>query len=483
MADKDDTKPMLSSNRCPGMTYSDMLDLDTRDVPDFLKEESPPDFGPMSISTERYTSSEFETLENEKMWPNVWQYAAREEDFQKPGENVVYENAGRSYVLIRQTDGSIRAFHNVCLHRGRKLRTKSGFARDLKCPFHGFTWHNDGSLKEIPCAWDFDHLKSKNMSLPELRVDRWQGFVLVTENQDIPPYAEWIGEVSEHFERWNLNECYTAAWIGRVIPANWKVVAEAFMEAWHSVVTHPQILPFTGDANTRYDVYGDNANRAITPSSVLSPHIASDHDQQHILNSLFAFASQGSEKGAEEESGGPRRKGQRVDEYEDQVVADNKDPVSARKIIAEMNRKNFGEQSGRDLSDVSDTEMTDNFTYNMFPNFAPWGGYVPNIVYRWTPVRDPDHCLMEVRILLRGKSGEPHPPSPPMHLIGEDEAFASASHLIGAGLASVFDQDMANLPFVQEGLKASANKRVELGQYQECRIAQFHRTMDKYLDT
>lgn len=470
-----------SGNRCPGMSYSDMLDLDTREVPEFLIKESPPDFGPKTISADRYTSESFQALENEKMWRNVWQFAAREEDFQKPGENVVYENAGRSYVIVRQEDGSIRAFHNVCLHRGRKIRTRSGYAAELKCPFHGFSWKNDGSLKEIPCAWDFDHLKSKDMSLPELKVARWQGFVMVTENPDIEPFEEWIGEVSEHFERWKLDECSTVAWIGRVIPANWKVVSEAFMEAWHSIITHPQILPFTGDANTRYDIYGDHANRAITPSSVLSPHIASENNQQHVLDSLFAFAAQGSEKSNGKKKGGPRDKTQRVEEYTDPILADNQDPVSARKIIAELNRQNFGTKLGVDLSEISDTEMNDNFTYNIFPNFAPWGGFIPNIVYRWRPAGDPDHCLMEVRILMRGKPGDPLPPAPPMHLIGEDEPFASAAHLIGAGLASVFDQDMANLPYVQEGLKASANKQIELGQYQESRITHFHRTMDKYI--
>ena len=144
----EDREPEQSrQSRCPGMSYSDLLDLDSREVPAFLRKESQRDMGTAPLSTERYTSPDFMALENEKMWPNVWQFAAREEDFLNPGDHVVYENAGRSYVLVRQDDGDIRAFHNVCLHRGRKLRTKSGFAKELKCPFHGFSWRNDGTLK------------------------------------------------------------------------------------------------------------------------------------------------------------------------------------------------------------------------------------------------------------------------------------------------------------------------------------------------
>ena len=75
------------------------------------------------------------------------------------------------------------------------------------------------------------------------------------------------------YARWRLDECYTALWVGKVINANWKAVSEAFMEAWHSIVTHPQILPFTGDANTRYSMWGDHANLALTPFGMPSPHL------------------------------------------------------------------------------------------------------------------------------------------------------------------------------------------------------------------
>jgi len=130
---------------------------------------------------------------------------------------------------------------------------------------------------------------------------------------------------------------------------------------------------------------------------------------------------------------------------------------------------------------ITRSEMLDNLTYNIFPNWSPWGGFVPNIVYRWRPWKDADHCLMEVRILMRAQKGEKPARGPEMFLIPEGEPFTYASHLIGAALAGVFDQDMENLPYVQSGMKASKNKRLELGHYQETRIRQFHNTMDKYI--
>ncbi len=466
------SQPITSEreDRCPGVTYTDMLDADTRRAPDYLRMETGEEMGDAPLDPAKYVDPAFANLEEERMWPNVWQFAAREEDMPEPGDTVVYDINQRSYLLVRQRDGSIRAFHNVCLHRGRKLRTESGKAINLRCPFHGFTWNNDGSLKEVPCAWDFHHLEGKDMTLPAIRVDRWQGFVLVTENDDLPSFVDWVGPGIEHYENWRLDECHTVAWIGRVIPANWKAVAEAFMEAWHSVVTHPQILPFTADANTRYDTYGDFMNRAITPAGALSPHLKGK-DQQYVLRKFDEFIGGGDVRGRNKDA----------DAAGPSAFAED-DPLLARKILAQANRDAFAATNGHDYSDATDSEMLDNFTYNIFPNWAPWGGFVPNLVYRWRPAQDVDHCLMEVRILMRTPKGETAPKTAPMFLVPDDQPFATASHLIGAALAGVFDQDMENLPYVQEGMKASANHRLELGHYQEIRIRQFHRTLDKFID-
>src|SRR4029078_5876738 len=78
-----------------------------------------------------------------------------------------------------------------------------------------------------------------------------------------------------HHPRWAHDECVTGIWAGKVIDANWKAVSEAFMEAWHSLTTHRQILNFTGDANSKYNIYGEHVNLALTPFGVPSPHLGS----------------------------------------------------------------------------------------------------------------------------------------------------------------------------------------------------------------
>ena len=445
--------------RCPGPGIAELFASETRMVPPGIAEDSWRDLGTSPIAADRYTSADFFAAEKEKMWLKVWQMAARDEELPDPGDLIVYENVGRSYLLIRQDDGSVRAFHNVCLHRGRKLRTDSGNANELECPFHGFTWKLDGELKRVPCSWDFAHLADRNMSLPELRVGHFSGYIFVTENAEAPPLEEYLAPLPDIFARWRQEECYTGVWVGKVIKANWKVCAEAFMEAWHSVTTHPQILPFTGDANTRYSLWGDHANLALTPFGVLSPHL-----EGKGLSEEAILVAMGIETGRSSGSAGI-------------MLAEGE---TARHALAAKNRALYLDDMGYDSSDITDSELLDAYTYNIFPNLSPWGGFTPNISYRWRPWPDQNATLMEVRLLMRPPKGQPKPRAVEMLFLGEDEPWSSFTGW--GGLGAVFDQDMANLPYVQDGLHASPNNRVELANYQESRIRQFQQTLDKYLE-
>ncbi len=91
------------------------------------------------------------------MWPRVWQMVCREEDITEVGDHIVYEIGDWSFLVMRSEPDRIKAFYNACLHRGRQLRTQSGNVSKLRCPFHGFTWDLDGSLQDVPCRWDFEN--------------------------------------------------------------------------------------------------------------------------------------------------------------------------------------------------------------------------------------------------------------------------------------------------------------------------------------
>ena len=438
------------------MTWDQLAAMDSRPVPDFLLGQStyPTSTKPLSVS--RYTGPEFFRRECEKMWPEVWQFAAREEELPEPGDYVVYENVGRSYIVARQPDGSIRAFHNVCLHRGRKLRTFDGSADSLVCPFHGFAWNMDGTLKQIPCRWDFSHLEGQDLTLPQAQVGTWGGYIFVKENEGGQTLEEYLEPLPEHFKRWRHENAYSKAWVAKVIPANWKAVAEAFMEAYHVSVTHPQLMPFTGDINSKYAILGQHVNLTITPFGVVSPQLQAGTTEQEIIDNFIRY------------NGRVVTPGMSLEVSEGQT---------ARRAMADHNRHRFGEMFGRDLDEASDAELQDAFTYNVFPNFSPWGGFQPTVVYRWRPWPDQNHTLMEVRLLMQAKPGE-KPTSAEMVLLEPHQSFAEELGQLG----SVLEQDMANLPQVQAGMQVSKTGVVQLAQQQESRIRHFHEVLDTYLD-
>ena len=464
MAERD---PELTQGaaRSEGISWNELMNLDSRAVPDFLTEESYTYRGSDAIAADRYTSEEFAKLERERMWPYVWQFAAREEDLPEPGDFVVYENVGRTYLVVRQDDGSIRAMHNVCLHRGRKLRTEDGSAEKFVCPFHGFAWNKDGSFNSMPCQWDFPHLNEDEMDLPEAEVGRWAGYVFIREEKGGPSLEEYLAPLPEHFKRWRHEECVTVARVAKQVPANWKVVMEAFMEAWHTVVTHPQLLPFTGDCNAAYRNWGDNVNANFTPFGVMSPHIAEGQGEQWIVDEFIKYNGRSSDN---------------YDPTGDPMAISVPEGQTARQALGAAMRKAYTEQTGYDHEDATDAELLDGLVYNVFPNFAPWGGFMPNIVYRWFPGKTVDTSVMEVRILARVAKGQPMPHGAPLKFLTLDQRWTEAPEL--GVLADVFEQDMDNLPYVQEGLHASKNGKVNFGNYQEIRIRQFQDTLMKYIN-
>src|SRR5271154_5043332 len=207
-----DDNPTLKPGaaRCPsGISWNEIVAGDSRPVPGFLQDGSYRYLGSAPLAAARYTDPEFFRREKEKMWPRVWQFAARDEDMPEPNDYVVYDNVGRSFLIVRQQDGSVRAFYNVCRHRGRQLRSGSGSSPDFRCGFHGWTFNTDGSIKNIPCRWDFPNVTDEVAHLAEVSVGRWGGYIFVREAADGPTIEEFLDPLPEFFKRWPHDECHT----------------------------------------------------------------------------------------------------------------------------------------------------------------------------------------------------------------------------------------------------------------------------------
>src|SRR5262249_19638313 len=176
-----------------------------------------------------------------------------------------FDVVGHSVLVTRQQDGGIKAMRNVCLHRGRKLVTQGGNKPHFRCPYHGFTWNPDGSFKGCPLQWDFPQLEPTKFVLREARLEAGAGFIFANFDPDARPLVETLDPIPRHFERWNMDDCYKAAHVAKLMPANWKATIEAFLEASHVATTHPQVAPYIADANSQYDLLSQHVDRFMTP--------------------------------------------------------------------------------------------------------------------------------------------------------------------------------------------------------------------------
>jgi phenylpropionate dioxygenase-like ring-hydroxylating dioxygenase large terminal subunit len=433
--------------------FQGLLDEESRRVPESLRTTSTVAIDDIEIATERYFDPAFHQLEVEHMWSRTWQMACREEQIADVGDSIVYEIADASLIVVRTAPNEIRAFHNSCPHRGTQLRTGSGRLTGLRCPFHGFTWNLDGSFREMPCAWDFPHVDPANFCLPQAQVGTWGGFVFVNLDPAAPSLEEYVEDLPWHFAEWPLEERYLSAHVVRIMPCNWKVALEAFIEAYHTVAVHPQLLRTTGDSLTEYDAYGRHVSRMITPVGMKSEHVEQEVTDEEILKAMFL-----------------------TNDADVTVAAGS----TARHVLADQMRASLAERTGRDYSLVSDAEVLDGIEYFLFPNFMPWAGYLTPLVYRFRPLgNDPDSCVIDIMLLEPLPEGAERPAPAPTRYLARDESFVDAPEL--GYLGRILNQDGSTFGRIQRGLHASVQPTITLSHYQESRIRHFHATLDGYL--
>ncbi len=442
--------------RSPGPSWQDLLDDDSRPVPDDLRAEAPYLSGFADIPKDRYLSREWHEREKACLWSRVWQFACREEHLPEVGSYVVYDIADQSYLVTRTGPGEIRAYPNACLHRGRLLKTHDGRCSEFRCPYHGFAWHLDGSLKHVPAEWDFPHLQARaeDMTMPEVRVGTWAGFVFINPDPDCEPLEDFLGpEIQQHFERWDFENRYVAAHAQKVIRCNWKVANEAFSEGFHVNATHPQAMSYTGDPQSQVDVWGNTA-RNISPKGIPCPLLRYEPTEEEMLRDALD-----------------------VREGEDLPVP-FEEGDTLRGVLSTAGRERFRPTFGDRVDDLTDAEFLDAWNYLVFPNFHPWGAF-NRIVYRFRPNGD-DHetCLFEM-MYVAPFAGERPPPAEKVEL-GPDDPWTDVEAL--DKLAMVAEQDTFNMERVQQGMKVLRRDGLVLSRYQEALIRWRHDLIEDYVE-
>ena len=197
-----------------------------------------------------YSDREVWELEQERIFARSWQYVGHAGMVEQPGDFFT-ARAGRIPIVAAQAeDGETRAFVNVCRHRGSTVAEGSGNRKTLQCPYHAWTYALDGRLRAAPRA-DFD---LDEVRLEQVRLERWGPFLFVNTDNDAAPLADSLGDVPAQVDELGLDLDalrfhHRSEW---TVAANWKVVAENFLECYHCAVAHPS---FTAVVDVSPDSY------------------------------------------------------------------------------------------------------------------------------------------------------------------------------------------------------------------------------------
>ena len=446
----------------PEDSYADIIAKDGSGAPDFLKHAADRDIGTHPVSVERYWSKDFYDLENKYLWSRSWQMACLESDIPSVGDCHLYEIADRSLIITR-TETGIKAFHNSCLHRGRKLITHHCKKREFECPFHAITWDQNGKLIRNPIAWDMPQWDEENSRLPEAKTALWGGFIFINMDLNSPDFEDWAAPMIEHFKPYGWDNRYCGFWFEKHVRANWKTTAEPFMESHHSQTTHPQLLPAIADTNSQYDFLNNYISRQISAAATASPTLHPPLSQNEQIELML------------------KRGDSRVQDIDPKNLPEN---FRIRTLLADQARDRLAQSSGENFDHATDAEMLDYILYGLFPNMTFWAGYGPKLVYRWRPEPgNPEGSIMDVLWMVpKDKdAGEGEEPTKRI-VLGYDDRFMD-SDVGPAPLKIVFDQDFGNIPHIQTGMKSSQSGVVHFSEYTESRLRQMHQMIDAFIET
>ena len=414
--------------------------------------------GDGDIAYTSYTSPAVAAAEHELMWPKTWQWACHVDHVPEPGDYYVYDVGRHSALIVRTGDGTIKAYFNACMHRGTQLRGPGtcGFADQLKCSFHGWTWSLDGELIELPDRWDFPHVGNDSHRLAEMPVGVFAGFVLVNFHRSAEPLSEYLGVLPDHFAMFDLDDRYIETHVRKRLPCNWKAAAEAYLESYHVRETHAS-GQFGDEVTTQYDVFEPNVSRFIHTIGLDSPQRPTQRTEQQLLANLTRNLRRG------------------------MAPLELPAGMRARDFYAKYVQQQMGEACGRDFSHLSESITLDSIEYFCFPNAFFFPGLSLSMVYRFRPDPDDlDHSWFDLLMMRPRPLDRAAPPPPDVVDLDVDDSYSPVPGL--GGLGRVYDQDTGNMAAQTRGFRSSNKPGQTLGNYQEVRARHLHHRVRELLN-
>ena len=218
-----------------------------------------------SINTACYREPKYQQIETEQIFHKSWQFLCHEEKLREPGSYVATDIQGQSIVAVRDKEGALRAFYNVCKHRGHELVQGEGWTKLIVCPYHAWTYNLSGSLNSARRSESLENFSIGDICLTQIQVEEFCHFIFVNLDPTATPLAEQSGELRQEVLKYapDLDKLTFAHRLTYSIKANWKTVVDNFLECYHCPVAHKDFCTLV-----EMDTY------KVTTHGIYSSHMA-----------------------------------------------------------------------------------------------------------------------------------------------------------------------------------------------------------------
>jgi nitrite reductase/ring-hydroxylating ferredoxin subunit len=436
---------------------------------------------PVTYPVEAFVSQEYARAEADRLWSKVWQVAGRVEEIPKPGDYITYEIGEDSILIVRTAASAIKAYHNVCPHRGRRLidtpageNRACGNKKAFVCGFHGWTYNLDGKNTYVLDKEDWKGvLDEKRTSLCEVKVDTWGGWLFInmdTSAVSLREYLEPAAGFLDPFEFAKMRFKWRQ-WV--IFDCNWKTALEAFMEPYHVAGTHPQLLKYGqyyaySAAHGLHGVSGfderDPAMKMKQSSTITRAGLGTDARVSTYELQSEVYTTVNNASTTETLVNAAKRL---VDELPEGTPPDQ--------VIKHWLASARADDAARGVvwPTISPQQMSDaGLAWHVFPNMSILQGITFALCYRARPYGgDPHKCIFESYAIERFPAGQ------------EPKTNWVYAEPTGEKWGSVLAQDFSNMAAVQKGMRSRAFSGPQPNPHQERKVTNFHRNLAKYMGT
>jgi glycine betaine catabolism A len=195
----------------------------------------------MTLPARAYTDPQWFGDEMDRVFANMWLAAGRADELDRAGAFIRRDVAGASVLIVRTSEGALRAFHNVCRHRGTRLcvDTQGTFQGSIQCPYHAWTYALDGRLLSAPQMDGLDGFDRASLPLRSVGCDTWDGHVFINLLEQPPPLRDQLADLPARFAPWQMQNLRLGHRIEYDVATNWKLVVQNYNECLHCPIIHP----------------------------------------------------------------------------------------------------------------------------------------------------------------------------------------------------------------------------------------------------